>query len=140
MRSTRSASVVGALAVVVLASRPAEAQPASPRAALLWPVDSAAISARRDSAPVHPPADGWFAQDKAKHFLLSGFLAGVGASGVRLAGASRDAAPAGGAAFALGIGVLKEVRDRRAYGHFSVRDLVWDALGAMSTVLLLRRR
>lgn len=83
--------------------------------------------------------DRWFAADKVKHFLLAAFLQGVGHSALRLAGVRHGHAQAGSVAVAISLSALKERADRRAYGHFSVRDLVWSAAGTAASASLTSR-
>jgi len=103
--------------------------------------DSLPPRAAVDSAP--PPArsaaDPWLGADKAKHFLLSGFMYAVGFAAARTAGAERRAAlvAAGGPVIVLSVG--KEIHDRRAGRRFSARDLVADALGAAAYAAILAR-
>ena len=77
-----------------------------------------------------PAGDGWFGRDKAKHFLVSAVLQSISFSALETAGADRGQAIVGSAAITLGIGVGKELYDRRQGRDFSVRDLAWDAAGA----------
>ena len=90
-------------------------------------------------APASAPADGWFGQDKARHFFLSAFVQSVGYGSLRGAGVPHCEALAGASAATAAVGVGKELRDRRVTGTFSARDLVWDAAGAGSMTLLLAR-
>jgi putative lipoprotein len=89
-------------------------------------------------APEHSP-DAWFGPDKLQHFFTSAFVQSVGYGVLRRAGAENSPAIAGASVVTAIVGVGKEVRDRRAKGEFSVRDLAWDAAGAGSASVLLVR-
>jgi putative lipoprotein len=86
----------------------------------------------------HPP-DAWFGPDKIKHFFIAGFTQSVSYSLLQAGRMSPDRALAGAWAVTAAVSVAKEVRDRRSYGLFSVRDLVWDAAGAGVATLIIRR-
>jgi hypothetical protein len=90
---------------------------------------------------VKPPRvrDTAFGSDKLRHFLMAGYVESVGFAGLQALGADRDVAFAGGALAAASASVAKEIHDRRTYGLFSIGDLVWDALGAASALLILSR-
>jgi uncharacterized protein YfiM (DUF2279 family) len=86
-----------------------------------------------------PARDPWFGADKLKHFLMSAFAQSVGFSVGRAAGLDRRTAHLTGGISAAGVGVWKEMVDRRSGRPFSTRDLLWDAAGAGSAGLLLHR-
>lgn len=97
------------------------------------------LQTRAGGAGAQPPRDSWFAADKVKHFFVSAFVQSVAYGTLRATGARHDASLAGASAATAALGVAKELRDRRAYGLFSVRDLTWDVAGAgTATVLLVR--
>jgi uncharacterized protein YfiM (DUF2279 family) len=74
--------------------------------------------------------DRWLAEDKWKHFFTSFVATTLAASGARAAGVDAQRSLWAGVGVGMGVGVWKEVRDHRLpHGHFSVRDLVWDAAG-----------
>jgi uncharacterized protein YfiM (DUF2279 family) len=76
--------------------------------------------------------------DKVKHFFLAAFVQGVAHSGARATGAgARSSLGLAGVVTSV-VSVGKEWHDRRTTG-FSARDLVWDAAGAGTMTLLLRR-
>ena len=85
------------------------------------------------------PPDKWFGADKLKHFFVAAFTQSVAYSGLQLARVRHDRALAGAWGVTAVVSVAKEVHDRRSYGRFSVRDLVWDAAGAGAATLLLQR-
>lgn len=89
--------------------------------------------------PAAPPSDRWLAGDKLQHFFTSAFVQSMSYGALRTSGLDHGAALAGASVATATVGVGKELRDLRARGEFSVRDLVWDAAGAGSmTVLLVR--
>jgi len=101
-----------------------------------------ALPIRLAMPPARSPArlpDSWLGADKAKHFLLAGFAQSVGYASLRIAGAPHGGAALGAVGVTISLATLKELRDRRAYGHFSVRDLVWSAAGAGAAAALLSR-
>ena len=88
--------------------------------------------------PAPRPADRWFGPDKVKHFFMSGFTQSVGYSALRATGAGHRSSLFTASAVTAAVGLGKEWHDRRGTG-FSARDLVWDAAGAGTATLLLRR-
>ena len=100
-------------------------------------IDEIAAFAREARAP--RVADTAFGNDKLRHFLMAGYTESIGFAGLQAAGVDRDAALVGGVLAAATASVAKEFADRRAYGLFSVGDLVWDALGASAAMLILRK-
>lgn len=89
--------------------------------------------------PEHPGGDSWFAGDKMKHFLMSAFVESVTYTGARAVGVGRGGAMVAASAATVGVGVGKEMHDRRSGGEFSVRDLTWDVAGGVAAGLLLDR-
>lgn len=89
--------------------------------------------------PSPPPADHWFGADKVKHFFIAAFTQTVAYSALQAARVDHNAALAGASVVTGVIAVGKEIHDRRSYGVFSVRDLVWDAAGAAGATLIIRR-
>lgn len=87
----------------------------------------------------HAGGDSWFAADKVKHFFMAAFVQSVGYSAVRASGAGHDASLAAATAVTAGVSVGKEMWDAHSGGTPSVRDLTWDAAGAGTATLLLRR-
>jgi uncharacterized protein YfiM (DUF2279 family) len=85
------------------------------------------------------PSDAWFGSDKLKHFFVAAFTQSVSYSLLQASGVKHDRALAGAWAVTAAVSVAKEVRDRRSYGLFSVRDLVWDAAGAGVATLIIQR-
>ena len=86
-----------------------------------------------------PSADGWLTQDKVQHFFMSAFVQSAAYGSLRGTGMPHGSALAGASVATAAVGVGKELRDRRAKGEFSVRDLTWDAAGAASMTVLLSR-
>ena len=85
-----------------------------------------------------PPPDGWFGADKLKHFFVAAFTQSVAYSALQVARVRHDRALAGAWAVTATVSVAKELRDRRSYGLFSVRDLAWDAAGAGVATLVIQ--
>jgi uncharacterized protein YfiM (DUF2279 family) len=83
------------------------------------------------------PPDPWFGADKLKHFFIAAFTQSVTYSVLQTAGVRHDPALASAFAVTAAVSVAKEVHDRRSYGLFSVRDLVWDAAGAGAASVLI---
>jgi uncharacterized protein YfiM (DUF2279 family) len=81
-------------------------------------------------------SDTWLGRDKARHFLLSAFVHSVTFTATRAVAGRRAAQIAGGGAV-IGIGLLKEIGDRRAGRHFSIRDLAWGVAGGVAAGALL---
>ena len=81
--------------------------------------------------------DRWFGPDKVKHFLMTAFIQSASFSAGRAAGASRSNAQLIGGVSSAAFGIGKEVQDRRNAKPFSLRDLVWDASGALTAASLL---
>lgn len=94
-----------------------------------------ALAAALSAPPLPPlPLPG---ADKVKHFFVSAFVHSVSFSAARAAGLDRPGAQMSGAVVTMGVGVWKEVRDRRNGGVFSRTDLVWDAAGGIAAGALL---
>ena len=87
----------------------------------------------------NPSPDRWFGSDKLKHFFMAAFTQSVAYSALQAARVRHDQAVAGAWAVTATVSVAKEIHDRRSYGLFSVRDLVWDAAGAGAATLLIAR-
>ncbi len=85
------------------------------------------------------PPDRWFGSDKLKHFFIAAFTQSVAYSAFQAARVRHDQALAGAWAVTATVSIAKEIRDRRSYGLFSYRDLVWDAAGAGAATLLIAR-
>jgi len=80
-------------------------------------------------APAAPARDGWFDQDKPKHFVISLSLAGLGYGAGAALSDSRPVRCLTGAGLALGVGLGKELYDASQGRPFSYKDLAWDAAG-----------
>jgi uncharacterized protein YfiM (DUF2279 family) len=85
------------------------------------------------------PPDNWFGSDKLKHFFLAAFTQTVAYSAFQAARVHHDQALVGAWAVTATVSVAKEVHDRRSYGLFSYRDLVWDAAGAGVATLVITK-
>lgn len=82
--------------------------------------------------------DNWFGKDKIKHFTASFYLAAAS----RWLGRHRYNIPQGediwvGIGFSFSVGVLKEIHDKKDYGLFSWKDIVYDLFGALCGAILL---
>ncbi|HEX2723443.1 MAG TPA: hypothetical protein VHM24_11020 [Gemmatimonadaceae bacterium] len=92
------------------------------------------------SAQSHPkPGDAWFGPDKVKHFLIAGFVESVAFAGAQGAGANRNVAKSAALAAVTAASFGREFHDRRTKRLFSIRDLVWDAMGAGAALLVVNR-
>jgi putative lipoprotein len=86
------------------------------------------------------PADHWFGTDKVKHFFTSALIQSLAYSVTQVTTSGPRSSLLLSASVATAVvGVGKEVHDYRSYGHFSVRDLVWDAAGAGTASVMLAR-
>ena len=74
-------------------------------------------------------ADRWLAPDKVKHFVTCAVIDGVSYGALRATRVGHQSSVVGAGVAAAAIGIGKEVRDRKAYGVFSLRDLTWDLAG-----------
>ena len=114
---------------------------------LLWLLTASADGQRADArpclwcapvaAPLRQPLDAWFAEDKMRHLAMAFAATTFAHAAGRAAGMDAGSATAAGAAAAVAASVGKEIFDRRAGGIFSVRDLVWDAVGIALGVLMV---
>jgi uncharacterized protein YfiM (DUF2279 family) len=86
-----------------------------------------------------PPPDKWFAEDKLQHYFMSFATTQLAAGAARAAGFERSPSLAVGVAAGASAGLWKEWRDRRRGGPFSTRDLVWDAAGIASGVVVMKQ-
>jgi uncharacterized protein YfiM (DUF2279 family) len=124
------------LAALALQLAPADA-PAPPAAAPAPGGDVAHGLAA--PAPAPAPDDPWVAPDKFMHFFHSLANAQLGYAGLRTVGVEQRPALAGAAAAALATGAWKEWRDRRRGGHFSLRDMAWNAAGIALSLAVSKR-
>lgn len=90
-----------------------------------------------DSLPA-PQSDAWVSPDKAKHFLMAGFVESATFAGLETMGARRNSAFAGAIGMAGAVSVIRELHDRRTKNNFSFRDLTWDLAGVVAAFLVLR--
>ena len=92
------------------------------------------------SAMAQHPADQWLGADKVKHFFTSALIQSLAYSVTQVTTkGSRSSLLFSASVATAAVGIGKEVYDRRSYGHFSVRDLAWDAAGAGTASLMLVR-
>ena len=83
--------------------------------------------------------DSWFGSDKLKHFFMSAFATSVAYSALQAAGASRKTAMTGAIGASIGLGITRELYNRRTNGLFSYKDLTWDAMGTGAAAAMLTR-
>ncbi len=88
-----------------------------------------------DTLPPAARADPWFAPDKVKHAVVA-FSVQSGAYAALRGVTDHGGALAGASLATIGVSLLKERLDRTRTG-FSVRDLAWDAAGAVVASLIL---
>ena len=82
-------------------------------------------------------SDSWFGVDKLKHFFMSAFIESVSYSALQAMRVNHRAAMTGAIGVTIGIGIGREIHDRRVPGNiFSVRDLTWDAFGTGAGAVL----
>ena len=92
------------------------------------------------SAAAQMPADNWIGADKVKHFFMSALVQSLAYSVTQVTTqGSRSSLLLSASVASAAVGIGKEMYDRRSYGHFSVRDLAWDAAGAGTASLMLSR-
>lgn len=84
-------------------------------------------------------ADPWFGRDKGKHFVASTLIQSASFSVLRANGMDYRSAAVTASGTTLGVGLLKELRDRRRGGRFSWRDLAADALGGTAGAVAVRQ-
>lgn len=84
------------------------------------------------------PDDGWLSADKAKHFVTSAVVQSVAFSALRTATVARTGALAGATVVSAGIGVGKELWDRKFGGDPSWKDLAADGAGILAASLVLK--
>jgi uracil-DNA glycosylase len=86
------------------------------------------------------PADNWLGPDKVKHFFASALIQSLAYSVTQVTTRGPRSSLLLSASVASAVaGIGKEMYDRRSYGHFSVRDLAWDAAGAGTASFMLVR-
>lgn len=93
-------------------------------------------SASRSLVPAGPP-DSFTGPDKVKHFFMSGFIEAIGFAALQGINVNRGVSLGAATAATLGIGVAREVHDKRTKGLFSLGDLTWDTLGTGAALLLI---
>jgi uncharacterized protein YfiM (DUF2279 family) len=81
--------------------------------------------------------DPWFGVDKAKHFFTSMFVQTAAFGAFRTTGMSRQSSLIGATIVTAGVGVGKELYDRKYGGDPSLRDLAADGAGILAASLLL---
>jgi len=86
------------------------------------------------------PKDSWFGKDKVQHVFGSAFITGLGFLMFREPlNRSENTALYSGSSVAFGLGVSKELYDRKSKkGRASYKDLVADLLGIGLTAFLIK--
>ncbi len=87
---------------------------------------------------VGPTSDAWLGRDKVRHFGSSAAIQLLGYGSLRVMGASRGASVLVATLVTGAAGIGKEVQDSRRGGRASLRDLVWDGVGAVAGAGLAR--
>jgi uncharacterized protein YfiM (DUF2279 family) len=87
----------------------------------------------------HPSGDRWLSADKAKHFFTAAFVQSASYGGLRYLRANPNSALVGASVIGAAVSIGKEVRDSRAGGSASGKDLTWDAAGMLAASALVRR-
>jgi uncharacterized protein YfiM (DUF2279 family) len=82
-------------------------------------------------APPQTPRerDRWLAEDKLRHAFASMAVVGFAHAGARVVGIDGTPAVLIGISTSAAAGIWKELHDRRSGRVFSLKDLVWDAMG-----------
>jgi hypothetical protein len=83
--------------------------------------------------------DPIFGVDKVKHFFIAGFIESMTFAGLEAAGASRSSARTGGIAAMTVASFGREIHDHKVKGLFSVRDLLWDGIGATAALIVINK-
>lgn len=130
-RGARAAGGVSLVALLLLLGTPPDA-PFQATYAEAVLVRSAPLAVEQ------APADPWFGQDKVRHALHSYAAVAFAHAAGTAVGLDADAALGGAVVVAAVLGVGKEVADLLGGAIFSVRDLVWDALGIGVGVLVMK--
>jgi uncharacterized protein YfiM (DUF2279 family) len=92
--------------------------------------------------PMQAPAkrdDGWLSNDKAKHFFTSMFVESFTFSVIRATHVSKGGSLVSASAVTLGVGVGKELYDRKFGGDPSFKDLTADAAGIAAGAALMNQ-
>ena len=84
-------------------------------------------------------SDSIIGVDKVKHFFIAGFVESMTFASLQAAGASRSPARSAAISATAIVSVAREIHDRKTKGLFSVRDLVWDTIGATAGILLINK-
>ena len=105
--------------------------------ALITALTVVPLAAGAQSRP--KPADPVFGVDKVKHFFIVGFVESMSFASLQAAGSSRSTAKTGAIGAATIVSFGREIHDRRTKGLFSVRDLVWDAIGASAALIVINK-
>ena len=97
-------------------------------AALILPQTKSAVAVQ----------DPWMSPDKAKHFLIAGFIESASFAGLESVGVKRNASLTGALVITGALSLMRELHDKRAKNQFSFRDLTWDLAGGLAAFVMLR--
>ena len=98
-----------------------------------------ALALQLQIAIAPPHADPWFGVDKAKHFLFAAHIQSVSYATLRAITVRHRPAIWLASTTTVSLATLKEIRDRRRGGRFSVRDLAWGVAGAAAATAIVSR-
>ena len=86
-----------------------------------------------------PAPEPIFGVDKVKHFFIAGFIESMAFAGLQAAGSERSTARSAAIGATAVVSFGREIHDRRTKGLFSVRDLLWDGLGAGAALMVINK-
>jgi uncharacterized protein YfiM (DUF2279 family) len=92
--------------------------------------------------PVQAPVkrdDAWLSSDKVKHFMTSMFVESFTFSVIRATRVSKEGSLIGATAVTLGVGIGKELYDRKFGGDPSFKDLTADVAGIAASAALMNQ-
>lgn len=95
--------------------------------------------ALRAQSATPKPSDSIIGVDKVKHFFIAGFVESMTFASLQAAGANRLPARTAAISATAIVSVAREIHDRKTKGLFSVRDLLWDSIGATAGILLINK-
>jgi putative lipoprotein len=91
------------------------------------------------TAPKRAGDDRWLGADKARHFFTSALLDCLAYSAIRTTRVSQQGALVSAGVLTAGVGIGKELYDRKSGGDPSFKDLAADGAGIATATALLRR-
>ena len=99
----------------------------------------AAVPFTADAQARAKPADPILGVDKVKHFFIVGFVESMTFASLQAAGTNRSTAKTAAITTAAAISFGREIHDRKTKGLFSLRDLMWDAIGASAALIVINK-